>query len=193
MAMFDDSTETRIELSGNQRERWSSKGRQVRLVLLAWPAVGLLGATVTAAACLLTDCPRGKQIPAKDTLVGQSGTVKALSFRPDGAMMASVGVDGSIVIWDLATTPENPLLPEVSGPVRCAVFSPKNQFLATGSTSATVAVHDFNFAIRRGLDDRAAGTVGSSSVAFAPIARPSPWDSRMARSRCGIPPQGTNR
>ena len=107
MVMFDDSTATRTEESAQQRDRWSSKGRQVRLVLLTWPVVGLLGATVTAAACLLTECPLGKQISAKDTLVGQSGTVKSLSFRPDGSMMASVGVDGSIVMWELAATLEH--------------------------------------------------------------------------------------
>jgi WD40 repeat protein len=168
MAMFDDSSRTRIDETSRQRERWSAKGRQVRLVLLTWPVVALLGATVTAAACLLADCKRGGQIAAKDTLIGQSGTVKSLSFRPDGAILASVGVDGSIVIWDLATTPERSLLPDVSGPVRCAVFSPNNRFLATGSPSATVALHNFDVALRRRLDDARSATVGARAVAFAP-------------------------
>jgi len=166
--MFDDSTEPRMEVSAGQRERWSLKGRQVRLVLMTWPMVAFLGATVTAAACLLTDCKRGKQIPAKDTLVGQTGTVRSLSFRPDGAILASVGVDGSIVIWDLATTPERPFLPDVSGRVRCAVFSPNNKLLATGSPTATVAMHNLEFAEGRSLDDPRGGTVGATTVAFAP-------------------------
>jgi WD40 repeat protein len=166
--MFDDRAETRIEETARQRGRWNPRGRQVRLVLMTWPVVALLGATVTAAACLLTDCKGGKPIGAKDTLVGQSGTVKSLSFRPDGAMLASVGVDGSIVIWDLATTSESALLPDVSGPVRCAAFSPNNKLLATGSPTATVALHNFDVGIGRGLDDSRAATVGARAVAFAP-------------------------
>jgi WD40 repeat protein len=168
MAMFDDRAETRIEESAKQRERWSPKSRQVRLVLMTWPVVGLLGATVAAAACLLTDCEKGKQTLAKDTLVGHTGTVKSLSFRPDGAMLASVGVDCSIMIWDLATTPDCPLLPDVSGPVRCAVFSPNNKFLATGSPRAAVGLFNLNVAPGRGLADPSSVTVGAATVAFAP-------------------------
>jgi WD40 repeat protein len=166
--MFDDRAETRLLVGAKQRERWSPRGRQVRLVFLTWPVVAFLGATVTAAACLLTDCTRGKEIAAKDTLVGQSGTVKSLSFRPDGAILASVGLNGSIVIWDLATTPEPPFLPEVSGRVRCAIFSPNNKFLATGSPTATVALYNLDVAERRILDDSRGATAGATAVAFAP-------------------------
>jgi WD40 repeat protein len=166
--MLDDSIETRLEESDRQRGRWSAKGRQVRLVLMTWPVVALLGATVTAAACLFTDCEKSEQILAKDTLIGQTGTVKSLSFRPDGAMLASVGLDGSIVIWDLATTLENPFLPEVSGPVRCASFSPDSKLLATGGPAAAIALHNLVVAQRCGLDDTTAATVGARTVAFAP-------------------------
>ena len=167
--MFDDRAETGLLVgTTKQRERWSPRGRQLRLVFLTWPVAIFLGATVTAAACLLTECTRGKETAAKDTLVGQSGTVKSLSFRPDGAILASVGVDGSIVIWDLATSPEPPLVPDVSGRVRCAVFSPNNKFLATGSPTAIVALYNLEDGQGRTLDDSKGATAGAKTVAFAP-------------------------
>ena len=166
--MLDDRAETRLKVGVPGRDRWSPEGRQLRLIFLTWPVVAFLGATVTAAACLLNDCKRGKEIAAKDTLVGQSGTVKSLSFRPDGAILASVGVDGSIVLWDLVTTLEPPFLPDVSGGVRCAVFSPNNKFLVTGSPTATVALYNLEVAERRGLNDGSGATAGATTVAFAP-------------------------
>ena len=80
--MLPQSLET-----GSDRSRvpqYRSQGRQVRMVLLTWPMFGLLGATVAAATCLLTDCDRCRGRLARETLIGDVGSVKSTSFRPDG-------------------------------------------------------------------------------------------------------------
>src|SRR5271165_5544494 len=99
MAMISDwnATVTVDDRGAHMRGRWRPEGRPVRLAILTWPVVVLLGATFAAAACLLHPCTKGEQAHAKETLVAQAGTVKTIAFRPDGAMLSSVGVDGSIM------------------------------------------------------------------------------------------------
>ena len=67
------------------------QGRSVRLALVTWPAIALLGATFAAAACLLADCDCSVTARAKETLVGTASTVKSIAFRPDGAMLSRGG------------------------------------------------------------------------------------------------------
>ena len=138
-ASFDGSTATRHKWQTNQKDRWHSEGRPVRLAFVTWPVVALFGATVAAAACLLGECDCRPRSQADETLIAQSGSIKSLSFRPDGAILASLGVDGSIVLWDRATLAESSRSPRLSGVVRSAVFSPDNTLLATANSTATVA------------------------------------------------------
>jgi WD40 repeat protein len=144
-----------------------SEGRPVRLALLTWPVIVFVGATVAAATCLLSDCERYGRTLAKETLVGDVGSVKSIAYRPDGAMLSSVGVDGSIVIWDLATRPHSAFIPQGFGVVRCAAFSPDNRLLATGNASATVSLHDLDDDHSRSLFDTPAATSGAGCVAFS--------------------------
>ena len=95
----------RSELEMGQAGPWRSEGHPVRLALFTWPAIVMMGATIAAATCLLSDCERCGRTLAQETLVGNVGSVKSIAYRPDGAMLSSVGVDGSVVIWDLATSP----------------------------------------------------------------------------------------
>ena len=86
-----DSTRATELGTGSPRSGWS---------FVTWPTVAFLGASV--AASLLGECDWGAPIEAKKTLTGHTGTLKTIQFRPDGAMLSSVGFDGSIKIWKLA-------------------------------------------------------------------------------------------
>jgi WD40 repeat protein len=163
-----------VELNGKRVERESgqgvplrSEGRPVRLALLTWPVIVLVGATVAAATCLLSDCDRFERTLAKETLVGDVGSVKSIAYRPDGAMLSSLGVDGSIVIWDLAARPHSAFIPQGIGMVRCAAFSPDNRLLATGNARATVSLHDLDDDHSRSLFDTPAATSDAGCVAFS--------------------------
>jgi WD40 repeat protein len=166
--MLEKSIGTRSDQNVGQRERFSSQGRQVRLVILTWPVVALLGATVATATCLLKECPLTRQPAAKETLVGNVGAVKSIAIRQDGEMLTSVGVDGSMVIFDLTERPFYPYLAAESGLVRCATLSSDNRNLATGHPSATVAVHDLVERTTRPLDDKAGASAGTACLSFSP-------------------------
>jgi WD40 repeat protein len=165
-----------IEAGGHRtlapRQRFSTQGRQVRMVLLTWPMVALLGATVAAATCLLTDCDRSGQKLAKEILVGDVGSVKSTAFRPDGTMLSSVGVDGSVMIWEMATRSPSAYIPRGFGPVHCVAFSPDNRLLAAGNANAVVSFYDLDRDLCRALDDTPAATGSATCLAFSPMGRP---------------------
>ena len=158
----------RAETTVGKKERWRPEGRPVRLALVTWPVVVCLGATVAAAACLIGDCGGGAKTLARETRVGHAGTVQSIAYRTDGAVLSSVGVDGSIVIWGLSTRGDYPFLPEGPGHVRSAAFSPDNRVLATGGLTETVALHELALGKSRGLLDQGAATAGAACLAFTP-------------------------
>jgi WD40 repeat protein len=165
MIEYADTAHAYLATSGRGVRR--AEGRPVRLAMVTWPAVALLGATV-AAACLLTDCDSCPLKQARESLMGTPSTVKSISFRPDGAMLSSVGIDGSIVIWQLGNPGNDSSPPEVSGLIRCAAFSPDNRSLATGDRRSPVALHDLVAHDSRSLDDPSSSSTGAACVAFAP-------------------------
>jgi WD40 repeat protein len=149
------------------RPRYSTKGRQVRMVLLTWPMVALLGATVSTATCLLTDCHLCGRKVATETLVGDVGSIKSTAFRPDGSMLSSVGLDGSVMIWDMQTRPPSAFMPHGLGPAHCVAFSPDNRLLAAGNANAVVSFYDLDRDHSRPLDDAPAATLSATCLAFS--------------------------
>ena len=111
---------------------------------------------------------RYKESPAKSTLIVNTGTIKSIAFRPDGAMLFSVGFDGSLAMLDLTTRLEIPDPPQGLGPVRCAAFSPDNRVLATANATATVSLHDLVDHRSRTLYDISASTTDAACLAFSP-------------------------
>ena len=166
--MFAGLIGRRGDRDSGHPEQWHRDGRPVRLALLTWPAIVLVGATFAAATCLLTDCERRGRMLATTTLVGNASSVKSIAFRPDGAMLSSVGVDGSITIWDMAASPESAFIPRGVGPVRCAAFSPDNRLLAVGNAGVTVSLLDLDDDESRTLDDIPGATADAGCLAFAP-------------------------
>jgi WD40 repeat protein len=166
-AMREDSILAWGDRDGDGRKRWSAKGSPVRMALVSWPAVVLIGASVPAAACLLSQFGQCASAQAKKALVGQAGTVKSIAFRPDGTMLSSVGVDGSMVIWDLEHPPHYPLARHDSGQVRSAAFSPDNRLLATVNPAKGVFVLDLLLDESRRLGEMPSSSCAAACAAFA--------------------------
>jgi WD40 repeat protein len=186
-----------IEMGGDQtsasRQRSSSEGRQVRMVLLTWPMVALLGATVAAGTCLFNDCHLCGRRQAKETLVRDIGAVKSTAFRPDGTMLSSLGFDGSVHIWDMATRTRSAFIPRGIGPAHCVAFSDGTTVAAAGYRGAVTFWDLDSLQIRPGKLWHA----GVRTIAFAPDDRTLAtggfdgtiklWDFPVASGGCKLP------
>jgi WD40 repeat protein len=155
----------------DHQERYKSQGRKVRMVIVTWPVLALVGATVATAACLLNECEgRGNQA-SRQTFVGACGTVKTIAIRPDGAMLLSIEVDGSMGLFDLASpSTDEGAIAEFSN-VRHGAFSADNRLLAIASSTTSVCVYDLAEDRARPLTDVAAASVGAACVSFSPDGR----------------------
>jgi WD40 repeat protein len=65
------------------------------------------------------------------TYSGQPATVRALAWSPEGTRLASGGLDGRVMIWDLAGRTQVQF--QAAGTVRALAFSPDGSLLAIGS------------------------------------------------------------
>jgi WD40 repeat protein len=74
-------------------------------------------------------------------LLGHDNTVGALSFSPDGKLLASAGHDGSLRVWSLALRKITQSFCS-STPVTSVVFSPDGLSLLSGDRSGVIRVRD---------------------------------------------------
>lgn len=73
---------------------------------------------------------------------GHSSWVAAVSFSPDGRILASGGWDNAIKLWDVNTGRELLTLTGHAGAVTCIAFSANGKILASGSMDKTVKLWD---------------------------------------------------
>lgn len=168
-----------------------------RVQWLSWPTLLVLAAIVAAASQLFGNGDKPQQALASQTMIASTGTVKVLAFRPDGAMLLSVGVDGSMAIMDLAARRENPDRLQGVGRVRCAAFSADSRVLAVSTAKASVSLHDLVDHQSRTLNDVRASTTGAACLAFSPDGatlavgqqdgRITLWDPGTGRNRSTLP------
>lgn len=76
------------------------------------------------------------------TLRGHSKRVNRLAYSPDGQTLASVGDDGAIILWDVASRTMRLRLTEHNAPVKAVAFSPTENWMATAGNDATVRFWD---------------------------------------------------
>jgi WD40 repeat protein len=178
------------------------QGHKVRLPLVNWKLVVILGTVVAATACFAGECPCAvvKRILPRATLTGHDGTVGTVVFRPDGEMLSSVELSGSTVLWNVQTLKGESCLPVGPGQDHCIAFSPDGKYLATGRPTAPVVLDELESYEARPLIDPSGGTAGAECVAFAPDeaslavgqqdGRITFWDIAVRRSRSGLAAHG---
>ena len=81
--------------------------------------------------------------PLPPGAIARVGTVRlrhpgtgSLAFSPNGAVLASAGIDDSIRLWDVGTGKDLHRLAQKS--VSCVLFTPDGKTLATGNTDSSV-------------------------------------------------------
>ena len=122
--MFNDSARASSDGYETPGYRRDLPDRRVRLGLLIL-AGGRRRGTVRRGLDLATGLYDERvEVPSRQTLIGNVGTVKSIAFRPDGAMISSVGADGSIEILNLTADTENAGMPRALGPVRGQFLAP---------------------------------------------------------------------
>lgn len=80
--------------------------------------------------------------PPRDLPVAHTAAVEALDFSPDGAVLASGGNDGRIILWDVEHARQLAVLGELGNALRDIEFTPDGRTLITGDASGAVIFWD---------------------------------------------------
>jgi WD40 repeat protein len=116
---------------------------------------------------LVTDAANGQwigEIPSHSV-----GVVHSVEFSPDGKILATLSIDGSVRLWNLASRPQfrTPVLVPPGDGAQSMAFSPDGKILATGYADGTVRL--WNPATGQSIGALAfAAPGGVYSVAFSP-------------------------
>jgi WD40 repeat protein/serine/threonine protein kinase len=75
------------------------------------------------------------------TLTGHKGGVTGVAYSPDGARLASCGLDGTLRVWEPARGEESLKLTHAS-PASCLAFAPDGRHLVSAHRDATLTLWD---------------------------------------------------
>ena len=109
----------------------------------------------------------GADLREQRLISGQSGNIVAVSFSPDGKLLASTAQgDNDAQLWDVASGKLLRTLAGHTGWLRSVAFSPDGKLLATGSTDTNVKL--WNVADGRLLTTLSGHKGWVGTIAFAP-------------------------
>jgi WD40 repeat protein len=81
--------------------------------------------------------------PVGPPLEGHVDAVTSIAFSPDGSLLASAGMDGSVLLWDMETgQPRDPPLQGHAFAVHSVAFSPDGKLLASAGKDTTIILWD---------------------------------------------------
>jgi WD40 repeat protein len=88
------------------------------------------------------------------TLTGHPHSVNAVSFSPNGKLLATGSSDHTVKLWDTTTDKEIKTLTGHPHSVNAVSFSPNGKLLATGSADNTVKLWrlDFDYLLKEGCN-----------------------------------------
>lgn len=108
----------------------------------------------------------GKKSRLRDFYSNSHGAFEAVAFSPDSRTLAAATVQGSVMIWNLATRRQLADVDPATGPVKAIAFSPDGQTLAiAGYDGRVILLNAANLDLRTALP----GPVGAiQALAFSP-------------------------
>ena len=101
------------------------------------------------------------------TLSGHERHVTSVCFSPDGQWLVSGSLDGTVLVWNVATA-QQVLALSVAEQIWQAVFSPDGKLLATGTGDGTVSFWDAKSGVKSGEIDASSQIALALGLAFSP-------------------------
>jgi WD40 repeat protein/DNA-binding SARP family transcriptional activator len=121
--------------TGATAQLLTSNGQTFTTMAFAPDGARLVAASAAGAVPTVWDLRTGKPLLE----LGTRAAVSAVAVSPDGALVATVGDDGTTRVWDGASGQRVAALQQ-GGPVGAAAFSPDGRSLVTGGADGSLAV-----------------------------------------------------
>lgn len=119
----------------------------MRIKQILWLGIITLASLLLSSGYASNQAPDKKQ-PGSDpppdpkvaTMKGHTSFVRSVAFSPDGKLLASGSIDGTIKIWRVGIWKELATLSGHNGNVFSVSFSPDGKFLASGSNDSNIKI-----------------------------------------------------
>jgi WD40 repeat protein len=138
------------------------------------PELAILGALAALEECAPTSAAQQALHTAlnashvREVFRGHEEDINAVTWSPDGALLATASDDGMVRIWGTGQSPSDPVVLTPSGGhrVQSVTWSPDGKYLASGSRDGTVTVWDVEAEAEAGVLTGHGDAI--ESVAWAP-------------------------